>query len=592
MAKQLSKQDIVTRKVVKPGHVSQSVDAFTGIEAYDITISGSLTITGSVAINGLTDISQTNVLTIDSSTGQLYYTASNAIGGGGGGGGTPAPSDTFIQYNSGSTFGATGSFKFIYTNQSLEQGSIVTASGIFSHAEGGNTITFGNISHAEGYGTVARGFASHAEGVLSVTGTAAAYSASLVSGSGTQPRVTVTLSGSYGNVTGLFSNDQTSSLYIRSTVPGNLKSVTIPISRSYYAAPNTIIESNADADEDFGGTIIALDLTGSVLIGNAGIPAVNWAGDQIIPGDYAHAEGGTCNGIGYASHAEGESCASLGSNSHAEGVNTVACNSAAHSEGYLTRAFGVISHAEGQDTTALGNSSHAEGFQTQANGIASHAEGTGTIAYEDYQLVIGKYNTTSSLNQSFIIGNGTSTSVRSNAFRVDSAGAVYNVAGTYTSGADYAEYFESIDGLKYPYGTVVELVGDKIKICETPENAIGVISSTPTVVGNSDEGTSDEWVGKYEKDIWGNYIMESYEYEIPAGISGQGTPLFKTKIGTRKKLNPNFDPTLQYTPRSERPEWNVVGLLGQIKVLKNQQIPTRWIKMKDISDEVALYLVK
>jgi hypothetical protein len=49
---------------------------------------------------------------------------------------------------------------------------------------------------------------------------------------------------------------------------------------------------------------------------------------------------------------------------------------------------------------------------------------------------------------------------------------------------------------------------------------------------------------------------------------------------------------MEYIPRAQRPEWNVVGLLGQIKVLKNQQIPSRWIKMKDISDEVALYLVK
>jgi len=79
MAKQLSKQDIVTRKVVKPGHVSQSVDAFTGIDAYDITISGSLTITGSVAINGLSTSSQSNVLTINTASGQLFYTASSAL---------------------------------------------------------------------------------------------------------------------------------------------------------------------------------------------------------------------------------------------------------------------------------------------------------------------------------------------------------------------------------------------------------------------------------------------------------------------------------------------------------------------------------
>ena len=28
--------------------------------------------------------------------------------------------------------------------------------------------------------------------------------------------------------------------------------------------------------------------------------------------------------------------------------------------------------------------------------------------------------------------------------------------------------------------------------------------------------------------------------------------------------NPDYDPDLVYEPRSERPEWNVVGMLGQI----------------------------
>jgi len=47
MAKILDKSTIVSLGIVRPWHVSQSVDAFTGIEAYDISISGSLTVTGS-----------------------------------------------------------------------------------------------------------------------------------------------------------------------------------------------------------------------------------------------------------------------------------------------------------------------------------------------------------------------------------------------------------------------------------------------------------------------------------------------------------------------------------------------------------------
>ncbi len=52
MAKTLDKSTITSLGIVKPGHVSQSVDAFTGVDAYDITLSGSLTTTGSVTLSG------------------------------------------------------------------------------------------------------------------------------------------------------------------------------------------------------------------------------------------------------------------------------------------------------------------------------------------------------------------------------------------------------------------------------------------------------------------------------------------------------------------------------------------------------------
>jgi hypothetical protein len=260
-------------------------------------------------------------------------------------------------------------------------------------------------------------------------------------------------------------------------------------------------------------------------------------------------------------------------------LNTLASSSYSHAEGWLTIASALYSHAEGSATSATTTSSHAEGWGTQT--------------YTAYQLAVGRWNTIAgSPDAYFVVGNGTSGAARSNAFRVDSAGSTYNATGTYTSGADYAEYFESIDGLSYPYGTVVELDGDKIKICQIADNAIGVISSRPTIVGNSDDGTSDEWVGKYEKDKWGRFIMEDYTYDVPTGSDLSGNTIYTTVTGQKKKINPNYDETIPYVPRSERPEWNVVGLLGQIRVLKNQQIPSRWIKMRDIDDDIAIYLVK
>lgn len=55
MALTLSKTGITTGQTIQPFHVTQSVDAFTGTSAYNITISGSLTLTGSVSsFNGFT----------------------------------------------------------------------------------------------------------------------------------------------------------------------------------------------------------------------------------------------------------------------------------------------------------------------------------------------------------------------------------------------------------------------------------------------------------------------------------------------------------------------------------------------------------
>jgi acid stress-induced BolA-like protein IbaG/YrbA len=64
-------------------HVSQSVDALTGTEDYDITISGSLTVTGSILHAGIQDANgvASSVLVRDDSTGEYYITGSYGVGG-------------------------------------------------------------------------------------------------------------------------------------------------------------------------------------------------------------------------------------------------------------------------------------------------------------------------------------------------------------------------------------------------------------------------------------------------------------------------------------------------------------------------------
>lgn len=57
MAKNLSKTGITINDVIYPQHITQSIDAFTGLDAYNIYLSGSLTVTGS--INGTINLADT-----------------------------------------------------------------------------------------------------------------------------------------------------------------------------------------------------------------------------------------------------------------------------------------------------------------------------------------------------------------------------------------------------------------------------------------------------------------------------------------------------------------------------------------------------
>jgi hypothetical protein len=65
----LSKTGITTGATIQTGHVTQSVDAFTGLISYDITLSGSFTLTGSLNQSGSVRIS--NAVTASSFTGSF-----------------------------------------------------------------------------------------------------------------------------------------------------------------------------------------------------------------------------------------------------------------------------------------------------------------------------------------------------------------------------------------------------------------------------------------------------------------------------------------------------------------------------------------
>ena len=143
-----------------------------------------------------------------------------------------------------------------------------------------------------------------------------------------------------------------------------------------------------------------------------------------------------------------------------------------------------------------------------------------------------------------------------------------------SGGADYAEYFEWSDGNsdnEDRRGYTVVLDGDKIRKSTSEDNAttiIGVISDNPSVVGNN---AWDSWSDKYQKDDYASYILNENGERI---------------------MNEDFDDTQEYVSRENRTEWDIVGLMGRIRVKVGQTIGDRWIKMREISDTVHEYLVR
>lgn len=303
---------------------------------------------------------------------------------------------------------------------------------------------------------------------------------------------------------------------------------------------------------------------------------------NVASGEYSHAEGAATSASGDYSHAEGSCTLARGNNSHAEGYGTEAAGTYSHAEGNLTYVTGEASHAEGEETAASGKRSHAEGYATKAIGVSSHAEGENTKANGDYshaggvgtqaqriQMAIGKYNKSSTgaggmaetTGDAFIIGNGSQTTL-GNAFRVTFAGKVFGLSAYGSSGADYAEYFEWIDGNtnnEDRTGYFVTVDGEKIRKATAEDTYIlGIVSATPCVEGDVQ---SESWRDMYLKDVFGRKLTETVEVEETTDENGKVVPAHTEK---RWILNPEYNPELEYVSRDERKEWSAVGLVGKL----------------------------
>ena len=201
----------------------------------------------------------------------------------------------------------------------------------------------------------------------------------------------------------------------------------------------------------------------------------------------------------------------------------------------------------------------------------------------------------------------------------------------------------------------VVLDGDKIRVAESGEEdkILGVVRPKGSTAAHGD---GLQWQGKYIQNVWGEYEEEGYTqvnwqeflpngnvayrhayakdeippYRLKEGIGryidgstieesyaldkdGEKIPVVvpsteeeKTAANyiertthkttgvalTRRKYADDYDPSIPYVRREDRPkEWVLIGLLGQVPVRTSAVIPDHWVKMKNLESGIDFYYI-
>jgi hypothetical protein len=144
------------------------------------------------------------------------------------------------------------------------------------------------------------------------------------------------------------------------------------------------------------------------------------------------------------------------------------------------------------------------------------------------------------------------------------------------TGADYAEYFEWSDGNPNAEDRIGRFVtlsnGGQIKLANAGDEILGAVSGHASIIGDAYE---DGWSGMYDRDIYGRLQYEDVEVErevdMIISLDDDGNeviePVVEKVIERHIKMNPNYNPEEKYIPRSQRPEWDAIGLMGKLVLI-------------------------
>ncbi|MFO7614611.1 MAG: tail fiber domain-containing protein [Bacteroidales bacterium] len=241
----------------------------------------------------------------------------------------------------------------------------------------------------------------------------------------------------------------------------------------------------------------------------------------------------------------------IGNYSVALGYGTMAKGNYTFTVGNSSTALGSVSVAMGYGAYASGDYSLATGWSTTASGDYSTAMGDRTTAPSAYETVIGRFNTTytpgsqtgwASTDRLFVIGNGTSNELRSNALTIlkngnlgigtENPGYKLQVAGNATIG-DASQIGIGLDFIGGELG-LVDLGVDRLiagkpdaysddlyQFGGTPGSAEGLIINTNHV----GIGTVSPSEGFHLEDA--NFLATGTYGSSPAlNVSGEGTRMF------------------------------------------------------------------
>lgn len=242
----------------------------------------------------------------------------------------------------------------------------------------------------------------------------------------------------------------------------------------------------------------------------------------------------------------GLSAASTGGGALAESSALIASTggSYAHSDRSWVAGSGVNSHAYGSRSSVL-NSLESE-----------------TLQGSYCQTIVNSRGVKSPGNYHFLLGYGDKGASAGN-IKIDMSSISGNIktAGQVTTSnnfADYAEYFESESGGAIRNGTIVTLEGRYIRKAQHNDVPLGVISGTAGIIlGDQMFHHKD----RYQRDEFGVIV---YEEQLKTWQDDEGNEYSEmVKVPVE---NEDYVENEAYESRSERPEWNVVGLIGQVYV--------------------------